>query len=347
MRIESSVLTGALSAIALGLGAVPSQAQHNEEINGGADPYVMETDFLKLPAGRIIGSTVTVELDHDGESLWVFDRCGGHLCIGTDVDPIQKFDGNGNLVESFGAGMFVRAHGLHIDFDGNVWVTDDQGPDGKDPRRDGMGHQVFKFSPDGELLMTLGTAGVAGDGPNTFNRPSAVFVAPDGSIFVGDGHGGNTNARVVKFAPDGTFIKSFGRRGTGPGEFATAHSLAMDSQGRLFVGDRENDRIQIFDQDGNFLDAWTQFGRPSDVHIDANDMIYVADSQSDDVHDGADIRPDWKEGIRIGSARDGTVTAFIADPDGDGSQEGVVANRTDVVYASRTGDMGLRRYTKR
>jgi hypothetical protein len=347
MWIDSSRFTAALATCVLGLGAASTQAQHNEEINARPNPYGMETGFLKLPAGRTIGSTVTVEIDPDGTSLWVFDRCGAHLCVGSDVAPISKFDASGNLVTSFGAGLFVRAHGLHIDFDGNVWVTDDQGPDGKDPRRDGKGHQVFKFSPAGELLMTLGTAGVAGEGPNTFNRPSAVLVAPDGSIFVGDGHGVGTNARVVKFAPDGTFIKSFGHRGTGPGEFATAHSLAMDSQGRLFVGDRENDRIQIFDQDGNFLEQWTQFGRPSDVHIDANDMIYVADSQSDDVHDGADIRPEWKEGIRIGSARDGSVTAFIADPDGDGSQEGVVADRNGVVYASRTSDMGLRRYTKR
>ena len=318
MRIQSSVLTGALGAIALGLGTVPSKAQHNEEINHGPVPYSMDTDFLKLPAGRIIGSTVTVGIDPDGESLWIFDRCGGHLCVGTDVAPIQKFDADGNLVKSFGAGMFVRAHGLHIDFEGNVWVSDDQGPDGKDPRRGGKGHQVFKFSSDGELLMTLGTAGVAGEGPNTFNRPSAILVAPDGSIFIGDGHGPGSNARVVKFAPDGTFIKAFGHRGTGPGEFATAHSLAMDSQGRLFVGDRENGRIQIFDQDGNFLDQWTQFGQPSDVYIDANDTLYVADSESDDLEDGVDVRPEWKEGIRIGSARDGTVTAFITDPDGDG-----------------------------
>jgi len=346
MRIEGSRLAGALMTAMLGLGAGAAYAQHNEELNHGRDPYVMETDFLKLPAGRTIGSTVTVGIDPDGESIWIFDRCGGHLCVGTDVAPIQKFDANGNLVKSFGAGLFVRAHGLHIDHEGNVWVTDDQGPDGKDPRRDGKGHQVFKFSADGELLMTLGTAGVAGDGPNTFNRPSAVLVAPDGSIFVGDGHGPGTNARVVKFAPDGTFIKAFGHRGTGPGEFATAHSLAMDSQGRLFVGDRENSRIQIFDQDGNFIMQWTQFGRPSDVYIDANDTIYVADSESDDGEDG-DIRPAWKEGIRIGSARDGTVTAFIPDPDGDGSQEGVAADRNGLVYASRTADMGVRRYRKR
>ena len=343
MHIVTITVSSLAAAAALTLGS-QAHAQVNEEINSRGDAYVLDQDFFELPAGRKIGSTVTLAVDRDGTSIWVFERCGDWFCVGTGIDPILKFDAQGKLVESFGAGYFVSPHGLHIDFQGNVWVTDYQGPDGKDSRRDGMGHQVFKFSPDGELLMTLGTAGVAGDGPNEFNRPSAVYVAPNGDIFVGDGHGEGSNARVVKFAPDGTFIKAWGRRGTGPGEFASPHSLAMDSQGRLFVGDRENDRIQIFDQDGNFLDAWTQFGRPSGIYIDANDVLYVADSESDD---GDDLRPDWKEGIRIGSARDGTVTAFIADIDADGSQEGVTADANGVVYASLTAGMALRRYVRR
>jgi hypothetical protein len=189
----------------------PLSAQVNEEVNDRPDPYVMDQDFFKLPPGRPIGSTVTMAVDRDGTSIWVFDRCGAHNCVGSTLAPIQKFDRDGNLVRSFGAGLFNRAHGIHVDFQGNVWVTDDEGPDGEDARRDGKGHQVFKFSQDGELLMTLGTAGVAGDGPDTFNRPSAVYVAPNGDIFVGDGHGGASNARVVKFAADGTFIKAWGR----------------------------------------------------------------------------------------------------------------------------------------
>ena len=114
-------------------------------------------------------------------------------------------------------------HGLHVDRDGNVWVTDGLGKDGK-------GHQVFKFGPDGKVLMRLGKAGVAGDGPDEFNAPSAVLVAPNGDIFVADGHGGNTNARIVKFSQDGKFIKSWGKKGSSPGEFDTPHALAMDSQ---------------------------------------------------------------------------------------------------------------------
>ena len=177
--------------------------------------------------------------------------------------------------------MFVRPHGIHVDPEGNVWVTDGEGPDGEDPRRDGKGHQVFKFRPGWRALMTLGKAGVAGDGPDEFNKPSAVFVAPSGDIFVGDGHGGESNARIVKFSRDGTFIKTWGAAGTGPGEFETPHALAMDASGRLFVGDRGNSRIQIFDQDGTFLDEWRQFGRPSGIFIDRNDILYVTDSSSD------------------------------------------------------------------
>ena len=163
----------------------------------------------------------------------------------------------------------------------------------------------------GKLLMTLGTPGKSGDGPNEFNAPSAVLVAPNGNIFVADGHGGNTNARIVKFSRDGKFIKTWGKKGSAPGEMDGPHTLAMDSQGRLFLGDRGNNRIQIFDQDGNFIDQWTQFSRPSGIFIDKADNIYVADSESESVsknHDGC------KRGIRIGRVHDAVVTAFIPDP---------------------------------
>jgi hypothetical protein len=138
------------------------------------------------------------------------------------VAPILKIDPSGNVTKSFGAGMFVFPHGLHVDRDGNVWVTDGRGKGAK-------GHQVHKFSPDGKVLMTLGKAGVTGDGLDTFNSPSDVLVAPNGDIFVADGHGGETNARIVKFSKDGTFIKAWGKKGSGAGEFNVPHRLAMDS----------------------------------------------------------------------------------------------------------------------
>jgi sugar lactone lactonase YvrE len=236
--------------------------------------------------------------------------------------------------------MFVRPHGIHVDRDGNVWVSDGEGPDGKDPKRNGKGHQVFKFSPEGKLLMTLGKAGVAGDGPDTFNMPSAILVAPNGDIFIGDGHGGNSNARMVKFSKDGKFIKTWGRKGDAPGDFEAPHTLAMDSRGRLFVGDRGNNRIQIFDQDGRYLEEWKQFGRPSGIFIDRNDTLYVADSQSDEK-----TNPGFTRGIRIGSVRDGKVTAFVPDTP-DGSQEGVAADAHGNIYGSLTGGMALRKYAR-
>lgn len=327
------VLT-AVSLIAVGSAQLPDES--------GALALTITENFFKLPPGRRIGNTAGIALDRDGDSIWVYDACGGNTCVGLDVAPILKFDTEGNLVKSLGAGLVLRPHGIHIDPDGNIWVTDRIGPDGEDPRRDGRGHQVFKLSPEGDVLMTLGIAGVAGDGPNEFNQPSAVLVAPNGDIFVGDGHDGGSNARIVKFSADGTFIKTWGQKGSAPGEFETPHGLAMDSRGRLFVADRENNRVQIFDQDGNFLDHWTQFGRPSGIYIDKNDILYVVDSQSDDGDNTA--RPEWNEGIRIGSTVDGRVTAFFDDPDPNGSQEGVVVDDSGIVYTSLTRDMALRKY---
>ena len=171
------------------------------------------------------------------------------------------------------------------------------------------GHQVFKYSPDGKLLLTLGKPGGAA-APDFFYQPNDVLVAPNGDIFVAQGHGA-PNDRIFKFSKDGKPIKAWGKRGTAPGEFDQPHALAMDSRGRLFVGDRNNNRIQIFDQDGTFLEEWKQFSRPSGLYIDRQDTLYVADSESESVarnHNG------WKRGIRVGSAKDGSVKYFIPDP---------------------------------
>ena len=309
-----------------------SMAQSSADPNAAPNPYRAEESWAKLPEGRRWGMAIGVDIDRDGKSLWVFDRCGARTCAGSTIAPIQKFDAAGNLMTSFGAGMFIFPHGLFVDRDDNIWVTDGQGKDGK-------GHTVMKFSQDGKLLMTLGRPGVAGDGPDTFNAPSDVLVAPNGDIFVADGHGNDTNARIVKLSHDGKFIKAWGQKGKGPGEFDTPHGLALDSVGRLFVADRANDRIQIFDQDGKFLAEWRQFGRPSGVFIDKNDIVYVADSQS-----GEKVNPPFQQGIRIGSARSGEVTAFIAEPD---APEGVAADDAGNVYGGYTGKMNLRRFVKK
>ena len=225
------------------------------------NPYSIEEGWAKLPEGRKWGATIGVEIDRDG-NIWAFERCGGSTCEGSNVAPIIKLDPSGKVLKMFGEGMFNQPHGFHIDRDGNIWATDATGKDGK-------GHQVFKFSPEGKVLMTLGKAGVAGDGPDTFNRPCDVVTAPYGDIFVADGHGRDSNARIVKFSKDGKFIKAWGRKGSAPGEFDTPHAITIDSQGRIFVGDRSNNRVQIFDQDGNFLAEWKQFGRRAESTLTA------------------------------------------------------------------------------
>ncbi len=293
------------------------------------NPYHPVEDWAQLPAGVQWGQVIAVKPDAHG-NLWVFHR---------SEPPILEFDASGKFLKSFGAGMFVQPHGLSIDREGNLWVTDQQGKDGK-------GQQVFKLSPDGKILMTLGKAGVAGAGPDTFNGPCDVAVAANGDIFVADGHGNDTNARVVKFTKDGKYIKEWGKKGTGPGEFDTLHSIAMDSKGRIFIADRGNSRIQIFDQDGRFIDQWKQFGRPSGIFITSNDTLYSVDSQSDDK-----TNPGVKRGIRIGSAKDGSVKMFIPDTSSNPAialAEGVSADaKGDVVYAAGVSSMALHKFVKK
>src|SRR5579872_5005340 len=248
------ILTVALGITVL---AAIGFAKPADDPNSAPQTYRLDDGWAKLPEGRKWGAAVGVDIDRDGKSVWVFDRCAtADDCSGSNLAPIQKFDASGNLVTSFGAGMFNYPHGIFVDRDDNVWVSDGRGKNGK-------GQTVVKFSPEGKLLMTLGKPGVAGDGPDTFNGPSDVLVAPNGDVFVADGHGGDTNARIVKLTKDGKFIQAWGKKGSGPGEFDTPHGLAMDSAGRLFVADRGNSRIQMFDQDGKFLGQWSQFGRPS------------------------------------------------------------------------------------
>jgi sugar lactone lactonase YvrE len=300
-------------------------------------PY-REDGWAKLPDGRKLGQTSAIGVDRDG-GVWIFERCGANSCAGSNVAPVVKLDAAGKYVRSFGAGMFVFPHGMHVDKDGNVLVADADGKDGK-------GHQVVKFSPDGKVLLALGKAGVAGNGPDTFNRPSAVTTGPNGDIFVADGHGGESNARIVKFSRDGKFIKAWGKKGSAPGEFDTPHAIAADSKGRVYVGDRSNNRVQVFDQDGNFLEEWKQFGRPTGIFIDRNDTIYVADPQSN-----AKVNPGFKRGVRIGSAKDGTVKALIpglgADPEGQSVGEGVAADTTGNVYWSEGTGRVIRKFIRK
>ena len=346
-HITRSAFSAILASVALLMvaatsAAQPSYAPKNDESN----PYQPGASWGQLPDGRKWGSTAGVDLAPDG-TIWAYDRCGGNSCATSPVAPILHFDTSGKLIASFGAGMFNFPYGIGVDRDGNVWVTDH----GVNPPN-GKGQVVYKFSTDGKVLMTLGTPGVAGNGPDTFNQPSDVFVAPNGSIFVADGHGPQTNARIVKFDKNGKFVKAWGMHGGGDAELEGPHALAMDSRGRLFVGDRTNNRVQVFDQEGKLLASWKQFGRPSGVFIDRNDMLYVTDSESREDNKPGDYgyNPGVKRGIRIGSVRDGKVIAFIPDPKptgGSSTSEGVAVDRQGNVYGAEVGPRDMKKYAKK
>jgi sugar lactone lactonase YvrE len=329
-------------------------------------PYRTIESWAKLPEGRSWGSTSAVDVDRDGRSIWVAERCGANTCLNratgeiSKLPTVLKFDANGSLVKSFGDGMMIFPHGMHVDREGNVWVTDGQdnapaqlaAASTPSSERNGpspgatRGHQVFKFSPDGKLLMTLGQPGGAA-APEYFYQPNDVVTSPNGDIFVSEGHGG-ANSRILKFSRDGTLTKVIGKKGTGPVEFDQPHALALDSKGRLFVGDRSNNRIQILDQQGNFIEEWKQFSRPSGIYIDKNDVIYVADSESGAVGNGR-ARTE-KRGIRIGAISDGKVTAFIPDPvevaTNTSSAEGVAADAAGNIYGAEVGSKSLKKYVK-
>jgi hypothetical protein len=333
------------------LSGVAAYTQTMAPTNSAPNPYRSIENWAKLPDGRTWGSTSAVDIDRDGTSVWVGERCGhiggpgqvqpgGALgCDGSNLDSVLKFDASGRLVKSFGAGLFVFPHGIHADREGNVWLVDGLG-------RGNKGHQIIKFTADGKELMRLGKPGVTGSGPDEFNAPSSVITNANGEIFVGDGHGGNTNARIMKFSKEGKLIKTWGKKGSGPGELDTPHALAMDSQGRLFVADRNNNRIQIFDQEGNYIADWKQFSRPSGVYI-RNDVIYVADSESE-ISPGRNVG--WKRGIRIGNAQTGEVTAFIPDPvekvNTTSAAEGVAADAQGNVFGAEVGPHRLMKYVK-
>jgi sugar lactone lactonase YvrE len=331
MALMVGVAAGALWAVSSDRGYTQAA-----DPNAAPNPYKMQDNWLQLPDGRKLGAAIKVQVDHsDGKSIWVFDRCSSNSCANSMIPPIQKFDSNGKFVRAFGANMFIQPHGFYVDKDGNVWATDNGVLNGK-------GAVVVKFSPDGQVLMTLGKPGMPGNAEGFFNGASSVVVAPNGDIFVGDGHGGNTNDRVVKFDKTGKQIATWGKHGKGQGEFDQLHGIAMDSQGRIFVADRGNSRIQVFDSTGKFVAEWKQFGRPSDVAIDKNDVIYVTDDQSNQNNN-----PGFKTGIRIGSAKDGKVTAFIPTPNAEiATPEGVGFDDVGNVYGGWTGKMAVRRWTK-
>jgi peptidylamidoglycolate lyase len=242
-----------------------------------ADEHATELDYRVvpgwpvLPAGEVLGSVAGVAVDSHN-NVFVFHRANRKwpgsdvLALTTISRPtIEVFDGHtGVLRQRWGANLFAMPHGLSIDDHDNVWLTDL------------ALQQVYKFSPDGHLLLTLGERGVAGHDSRHFNRPTAVAVSPDGSFYVSDGY---RNTRVMKFAADGSFLFQWGTKGTGPGQFDLPHGITLDAAGRVYVADRSNQRVQVFDASGHFLRQWKggEIGRPYAVAIDQSGTAFVAD----------------------------------------------------------------------
>ena len=348
-------------------------ADYNVSLRSDADKallnrYALNQAWYTMPKGRFLGSASAIDIDKDGRSVWVGERCGGQdLCAGSHVDPIIKFSPEGKVVAAFGRDMISYPHGTHVDHEGNIWVTDLQsnidhaarGGRAGAPGASGeaavapAGAQVLKFTPTGKLLLRIGTPGVYGNDETHLSQPSDVVTSPvTGEIFIADGHDSPpANNRIVVYDKNGKYLRQWPScLPSDTRQIDCSHGLAMDSQGRIFSGHRGESRIDIFDQNGKLLDQWKQFGRGTGVHIDKNDILYAADSGSSAAQGNAYVR-----GVHIGSAKTGEVTGFIPDALGNpapwnplrgtSSPEGVAADVNGVIYIAAVTPPGLGRYT--
>jgi len=321
--------------------------------------WARDETFFQVQDGPVLGGASGIRMDKDGKSIWVFQRCGTYdYCIGSNDPPLIKFDAKGKIVARLLGGQIVYPHGMTVDRDGNVWVTDlrtnthEQGDQSakRIPGAAPNGAVVRKYSPQGKLLLTLGTPGVYGNDDTHLSQPSAVVVARNGDIFVADGHdSAPSNNRIVRYDKNGKFIKAWGSTGSGPDQLNCPHDLAIDSLGRLIVADRGNNRIQIFNVEGKLLDSWTHWGRVSGLYVDSSDVLYAVDSMS-----GIGQENRFMRGAHIGDARTGKLTAFIPDPLGNpapwnplrgtSGMEGITAAGGEF-FVSQVTPPGLAKYT--
>jgi DNA-binding beta-propeller fold protein YncE len=335
------------------------QTDKVQPVNSGANPYRVIRDWAQLNLeGRPWGGSNGAAIDKDGRSVWATDRCSPGTtpgCLGAKGNPVHHFDESGREIRSFGGGMFVWPHGIHIDRDGNVWVTDARAPSADElktfPGEEKKGSVVVKFSPEGKVLMTLGTPGLRGNPPVALTDPTDVVTDPgNGDVYVSESHTDvsdpNLIGRISVFDRNGKFLRVIGKAGTGPGEFRTPHALEFDAQGRLVVADRHNHRVQILTKEGKFIREYDDFGRTSGLAIDPNDVIYTADSESTER-----VHPGWRKGIRIGSLKDGKVTTFVPPhetpnaPDG-AMGEGIAIDAAGNIFTAEATLRGVTKYVK-
>jgi DNA-binding beta-propeller fold protein YncE len=311
------------TVVAAGIASAQSSYPCTETNSNLPNPYRLVANWASPPRPWSPVNAVAVDPNNN---LWAVDRCETDDCV-----PVIELGPDGKTLRNFGAGLFVEPHQAAVDKDGNLWVAD--------AAAKGMqGMQVTKLSRE--------------TGLDIFDSPTGVAVASNGDIYISEGHGETraNNSRIMVFTRDGKFIKTFGTRGTGDGQLRSPHALAFDSHDHLYVADRGNSRVVIFDKDGTFLAAWKQFGRPSGLAIDNNDMLYVADSQSSDTPSAANYNPGCQRGIRIGSVKDGKVIYFIPPPvPPDPKMQppiGIVVDGNGAIYAASDDQKDIKKYVK-
>lgn len=272
--------------------------------------YEKVANWAQLPAGTAWQDMSGVDVDTQG-NVYTLQRTPSKVMV---------FDANGKFLRSWGEGQFAKAHALRVDRQGNVWITDREL------------HQVLKFTRDGQLLMALGTKGVAGDNESkvALNGPADLVFAPNGDIFVADGE--STNTRIVKYSKDGTFLKMWGTKGAGPGQLQTPHSIVMNAHGRLYVANRGNKRVEIYDREGGYLGQITNAATPYGLAITPDGILYVADGAA------------GSEGMTVLNPRNGKILAHFSGITG---AHMIAVDRKGAIYVAEVRGRAVEKFVRK